>query len=307
MTATRLQIESFFDEDTATFSHLVLDGSSGHCAIVDPVLGFDPASGRTDDTSARRLAHRVQALGARLQWILETHAHADHLSAAPFLKRALGGRIGIGERIREVQRRFGELFNEGPAFARDGSQFDRLFPDGECFAIGSLQVRVMHTPGHTPACLAYVVEDQDDRVAFVGDTLFMPDYGTARCDFPGGSAATLYRSIQKLLSLPPQTRLFMCHDYPPDGRAIRWETTVAEERRDNIHVRDGIDEATFVAMRQRRDATLGTPRLMLPAIQVNIRAGGFPPPEDNGISYLKIPVDGLDQVPQQGRSAPLRA
>lgn len=293
MTAKRLQIESFFDEDTSTFSHLVLDTSTGLCAIVDPVLGFDPASGRTDDGGARRLSHRVQELGARLQWVLETHAHADHLSAAPFLKRALGGRIGIGEHIREVQRSFGELFNEGPQFARDGSQFDRLFADGERFAIGSLQVRVMHTPGHTPACLAYLVEGDDELVAFVGDTIFMPDYGTARCDFPGGSAATLYRSIQKLLSLPPNTRLLMCHDYPPDGRAIRWETTVAEERRDNVHVRDGIDEAIFVAMRQRRDATLGTPRLMLPAIQVNMRAGSFPPPEGNGVSYLKIPVDLL--------------
>lgn len=294
MTAKRLQIESFFDEDTSTFSHLVLDASTGQCTIVDPVLGYDPASGRTDDSGARRLAHRVHELGAKLQWVLETHAHADHLSAAPFLKRALGGRIGIGEHIREVQRIFGDLFNEGPQFARDGSQFDRLFADGERFTIGSLQVRVMHTPGHTPACLVYLVEADDDRVAFVGDTLFMPDYGTARCDFPGGSAAALYRSIQKLLSLPGDTRLFMCHDYPPDGRAIRWETTVAEERRDNIHVRDGIDEATFVAMRQRRDATLGTPRLLLPAIQVNMRAGSLPPPEDNGVSYLKIPVDRLD-------------
>jgi glyoxylase-like metal-dependent hydrolase (beta-lactamase superfamily II) len=293
MSDKRLQIESFFDEDTSTFSHIVLDRSTGQCAIMDPVLGFDPASGRTDEGGARRLAHRVQELGARLQWVLETHAHADHLSAARFLKRALGGRIGVGEHIREVQRSFGELYNEGPQFARDGSQFDRLFADGERFEIGSLQVRVMHTPGHTPACLAYLVEDGDDLVAFVGDTLFMPDYGTARCDFPGGSAATLYRSIQKLLALPAHTRLFMCHDYPPDGRAIRWETTVAEQRRDNVHVRDGIDEAAFVAMRQRRDATLGTPRLMLSAIQVNMRAGSFPPPEGNGISYLKIPVDGL--------------
>lgn len=293
MSDKRLQIESFFDEDTSTFSHIVLDRSTGQCAIMDPVLGFDPASGRTDEGGARRLAHRVQELGARLQWVLETHAHADHLSAARFLKRALGGRIGVGEHIREVQRSFGELYNEGPQFARDGSQFDRLFADGERFEIGSLQVRVMHTPGHTPACLAYLVEDGDDLVAFIGDTLFMPDYGTARCDFPGGSAATLYRSIQKLLALPAHTRLFMCHDYPPDGRAIRWETTVAEQRRDNVHVRDGIDEAAFVAMRQRRDATLGTPRLMLSAIQVNMRAGSFPPPEGNGISYLKIPVDGL--------------
>jgi len=293
MTAKRLQIESFFDEDTSTFSHLVLDATTGRCAIVDPVLGYDAASGRTDDSGVRRLAHRVQELGAKLQWVLETHAHADHLSAAPFLKRALGGSIGIGEHIREVQHSFGERFNEGPRFARDGSQFDRLFADGERFTIGSLQVRVMHTPGHTPACLAYLVEDDDDRVAFVGDTIFMPDYGTARCDFPGGNAATLYRSIQKLLSLPSHTRLFMCHDYPPDGRAIRWETTVAEERRDNIHVRDGIDQATFVAMRQRRDATLGTPRLMLPAIQVNMRAGNLPAPEGNGVSYLRIPVDLL--------------
>jgi len=288
--ANRLQIETFFDDDTSTFSHLVLDRSTGQCAIVDPVLGFDAASGRTDDRGARRLAHRVHELGAKLQWVLETHAHADHLSAAPFLKRALGGKIGIGERIREVQRTFGEMFNAGDDFARDGSQFDRLFADDDHFAIGSLPVRAMHTPGHTPACLSYVIEDGGDVVAFVGDTIFMPDYGTARCDFPGGSAATLYRSVRRLLSLPDHTRLFMCHDYPPGGREIRWECTVAEQRRDNLHLRDGVDEAAFVALRSRRDATLGTPKLMLPAIQVNMRAGNPPPPEENGVSYLKIPL-----------------
>jgi len=293
VSATRLQIETFLDEDSSTFTHLVLDTSTGQCAVVDPVLGFDPASGRTDDSGARRIAHRIHELGAKLQWILETHAHADHLSAAPFLKRALGGKIGIGERIREVQKVFGELFGEGPGFARDGSQFDRLFADGDGFAIGSLPVRALHTPGHTPACLAYLIEDGEDSVAFVGDTLFMPDYGTARCDFPGGDASALYRSITRLLALPARTRLFMCHDYPPEGRALRWETTVAEQRRDNIHVRDGVDEATFVALRERRDAGLSTPRLMLPAIQVNMRAGRFPEPAPNGVSYLKLPIDAL--------------
>jgi glyoxylase-like metal-dependent hydrolase (beta-lactamase superfamily II) len=288
-----MQIETFFDDETATFTHLLIDSSSGQCAIVDPVLGYDPASGRTDESAARRLVQRVQALGARLQWILETHAHADHLSAAPFLKRSLGGRIAIGAQIREVQQTFGELFGEGPDFPRDGSQFDRLFEHGDGFSIGSLPVRVIHVPGHTPACVAYVVEDDEDRVAFVGDTIFMPDCGTARCDFPGGSASTLYRSIGSLLALPPNTRLFLCHDYPPGGRAIRWETTVAEQRQENIHVRDGIDEATFVALRKRRDATLGTPRLMLPAVQVNMRAGRLPAAAANGISYLKIPVNAL--------------
>ena len=293
MSGSRLKIETFFDEDTATFTHLLIDAGTGHCAIVDPVLGFDPAAGRTDDSAARRLAQRVQALGAKLQWILETHAHADHLSAAPFLKRALGGRIGIGAGITAVQQAFGELYGEGPGFARDGSQFDRLFEDGDGFSIGSLPVRVLHTPGHTPACIVYVVEDGDERVACVGDTIFMPDCGTARCDFPGGDAATLHRSISRLLALPADTRLLMCHDYPPGGRAIRWESTVAEQRQDNIHVRDGIDEATFVTLRTRRDAGLGTPRLMLAAIQVNMRAGELPPPAANGIRYLKLPVDAL--------------
>lgn len=293
MPGSRLRIETFFDEDTATFTHLLLDSDTGHCAIVDPVLGFDPASGRTDDSAARRLAQRVQALGAKLQWILETHAHADHLSAAPFLKRALGGRIGIGSGITAVQQAFGELYGEGPGFARDGSQFDRLFEDGAGFSIGSLPVRVLHTPGHTPACVVYVVEDGNERVACVGDTIFMPDCGTARCDFPGGDAATLHRSIARLLALPADTRLLMCHDYPPGGRTIRWESTVAEQRQDNIHVRDGIDEATFVTLRTRRDAGLDMPRLMLAAIQVNMRAGELPPPAANGIRYLKLPVDAL--------------
>lgn len=289
MTRDSLQIESFFDEATNTVSYIVFDRSTHACAVIDSVLDYDPKSGRTSTASADRIIARVRELGARLEWILETHVHADHLSAAPWIKQQLGGRLGIGEHIVTVQQVFGKLFNAGTEFERDGSQFDHLFRDGEAFTIGSLQARALHTPGHTPACMSYLIED----AAFVGDTLFMPDYGTARCDFPGGNARTLYRSIRTLLSLPPETRLFMCHDYMPDGRAPCWETTVADERAHNIHVHDGISEEDFVAMRTARDATLDMPVLILPSVQVNMRAGHLPPPEDNGTRYLKIPLDAL--------------
>jgi glyoxylase-like metal-dependent hydrolase (beta-lactamase superfamily II) len=271
----------------------VLDRETRQCALVDSVLDYDPKSGRTGHASADRLIARVRELGAKVQWILETHVHADHLSAAPYLKERLGGRVGIGSRITTVQDVFGKLFNAGPGFAHDGSQFDHLFEDGEQFRIGGLRARAMHTPGHTPACMTYVVGDGIEDAAFVGDTLFMPDYGTARCDFPGGDARTLYCSINKVLSLPPATRLYMCHDYQPNGREVQFVSTVAEERRQNIHVRDGIGEEEFVAMRTRRDATLEMPVLILPSVQVNMRGGHLPEPEDNGRRYLKIPIDSL--------------
>lgn len=291
--AAEMKVEGFFDPATWTISYLVLDASTGQCAIVDSVLDYDPKSGRTSHASADRLIARVHELGATVQWILETHVHADHLSAAPYLKRQLGGRLGIGQAIMTVQNVFGRLFNAGAAFARDGRQFDHLFADGETFAIGGLRARAMHTPGHTPACMTYVVEDGAQTAAFVGDTLFTPDYGTARCDFPGGDARTLYRSINRVLSLPPQTRLYLCHDYQPGGREPRFVTTVAEQRADNIHVRDGISEEEFVTMRQARDATLDMPALILPSVQVNMRAGELPEPESNGTRYLKIPIDAL--------------
>jgi glyoxylase-like metal-dependent hydrolase (beta-lactamase superfamily II) len=289
MSSSSMQIEAFFDEATSTVSYIVLDRSTQACAIVDSVLDYDPKAGRTSTQSADRLIARVRELGARLEWILETHVHADHLSAAPHLRAQLGGQLGIGAHIVTVQKVFGSLFNAGDDFARDGRQFDRLFADGDSFTIGSLTARALHTPGHTPACMSYVIED----AVFVGDTLFMPDYGTARCDFPGGDARTLYRSVHRLLSLPPDTRLFMCHDYPPGGRAPAWESTVAEQRAHNIHVHDGIAEDDFVAMRTARDATLDMPVLILPSVQVNMRAGHLPEPEDNGTRYLKIPLDVL--------------
>ncbi|UIN23715.1 MBL fold metallo-hydrolase [Herbaspirillum frisingense] len=288
-----LHIEGHFDPATSTVSYLVLDRTTRQCALLDSVLDYDPKSGRTSTSSADHLIRRVQELGASLQWILETHAHADHLSAAPYLKRKLGGRIAIGEHIRQVQNVFGALFNAGSEFAHDGSQFDHLFADGEHFQIGALQARVMHTPGHTPACITYVVEEGDQIAAFVGDTLFMPDYGTARCDFPGGNARTLFHSINKVLSLPPHTRIYLCHDYQPNGRQLQFVTTVAEERSNNIHVRDGISEEEFVAMRTARDATLAMPVLLLPSVQVNMRAGQLPPAEANGMRYLKIPLDAV--------------
>lgn len=290
---SRLHIEGFFDEATSTVSYIVMDSASKQCALIDSVLDYDPKSGRTSTYHADQLIERVRALGATVEWILETHAHADHLSAAPYLKEKLGGTIAIGEHIRRVQDVFGKLFNAGTSFAHDGSQFDHLFKDGDTFRIGALEARAMHTPGHTPACLTYVVEDGDDVAAFVGDTLFMPDYGTARCDFPGGDARILFRSINKVLSLPPQTRLYMCHDYRPNDREVRFVTTVAEQRKENIHVRDGVSEDEFVTMRTARDATLDMPVLILPSVQVNMRAGQLPPAEDNGIRYLKIPLNAV--------------
>lgn len=283
------QVQGLFDPATWTVTYIVHAGPGSAAAVIDPVLDFDPESGRTRTTSADRVMAEVKAQGLRLEWILETHAHADHLSAAPYLRQQLGGRIAIGGRITRVQKVFTKLFHLEPGFRQDGSQFDHLFQDGERFRIGDLDAEVMFVPGHTPACAAYRVGD----AVFVGDTLFMPDVGTARCDFPGGDARALHASIRRLLALPGETRLFMCHDYPPEGRAVRFESTVAEQRAHNIHVRDGIDEATFVEMRQRRDATLPMPRLMLPSVQVNIRAGALPPPEANGVRYLKIPVDAL--------------
>ena len=296
-TTGRLRIDTFFDEATSTFSHLVIDLDSRLAAIIDSVLDYDPKSGRTGTQGAERLAAQVEALGLTVQWLLETHVHADHLSAAPWLQARLGGTIAIGAQITTVQKTFGTLFNAEPEFARDGRQFGRLFADGDTFAIGGLRATALHTPGHTPACLTYVVETPDDPqvapAAFVGDTLFMPDYGTARCDFPGGDAATLYRSIRRVLDLPGDTRLFMCHDYRPGGRALAHVTTVAEQRAANVHVHDGVAEDAFVAMRRARDATLDMPVLMLPSVQVNMRAGHLPPPESNGVRYLKIPLDRL--------------
>jgi glyoxylase-like metal-dependent hydrolase (beta-lactamase superfamily II) len=283
------QVEGFFDPATNTVSYLVLDTTTGQCALIDSVLDYDPKSGHTATRSADQLISRVRELGANVQWILETHAHADHLTAAPYLKEQLGGRIGIGMHITTVQQVFGKLFNTGTDMARDGSQFDHLFADDEAFAIGSLPCRTLHTPGHTPACMTYIVGD--DAMAFVGDTLFMPDYGTARCDFPGGDAHTLFYSINKVLSLPADTLLYMCHDYLPDGRQVQFVSTVADERAHNIHVRNGISEAGFVAMRKKRDATLDMPTLILPSVQVNMRAGHLPEPEDNGVRYLKIPLN----------------
>ncbi|AJO78083.1 MBL fold metallo-hydrolase [Pseudomonas sp. MRSN 12121] len=288
-----LCVEAFFDSQTWTISYLVMDQGTRRCALIDSVLDYDPKSGRTRTESADKLIARVRELDAQVDWILETHVHADHLSAAAYLKAQLGARVAIGNRITQVQHAFGQLFNEGQGFARDGSQFDVLLEDDSRFAIGNLQARALHTPGHTPACMTYLVQEGEETVAFVGDTLFMPDYGTARCDFPGADARTLYRSIHKILALPPQTRLFMCHDYLPNGRELQYMTTVAEQRANNIHIHQGIDEDSFVAMREARDATLDMPVLILPSVQVNMRSGQFPEPDDNGVSYLKIPLNAL--------------
>jgi glyoxylase-like metal-dependent hydrolase (beta-lactamase superfamily II) len=283
-------VTAFFDEPTFTVSYVVTDPETKVCAVVDSVLDFDPASGRTNTESADEIIEFIQKHDLKVEWILETHVHADHLSAAPYIQEKLGGKIAIGAEIRTVQDTFGKVFNEGTRFQRDGSQFDKLMVDDDTFRIGNIEAHAMHTPGHTPACMTYVVGD----AAFVGDTMFMPDYGTARADFPGGDARTLYRSIKKVLSLPPETRLFMCHDYKAPGRdEYKWETTVAEERANNVHVHDGVTEDEFVAMREARDATLDMPRLILPSIQINMRAGQMPEPDDNGTSYLKIPLNAL--------------
>jgi glyoxylase-like metal-dependent hydrolase (beta-lactamase superfamily II) len=283
-------VKAFFDEATFTISYVVSDPATKKAAIVDSVLDYDPKSGRTTTDSADAVIAYVREQGLDVDWILETHVHADHLSAAPYLKEQLGGSLAIGRNITVVQNVFGKVFNAGTEFERDGSQFDHLFEDGEQFAIGSIQAKAMHTPGHTPACMTFVIGD----AGFVGDTIFMPDFGTARCDFPGGDAAQLYESIQKIFALPDETRLFMCHDYKAPGREeYAWETTVGEEKARNIHVGAGSSQDSFVKMRTARDATLDMPVLILPSVQVNMRAGEMPPPEDNGVRYMKIPINAL--------------
>lgn len=283
-------VTAFFDPATFTVSYVVREPDGSNCAIIDSVLDYDPAAGRTDTSSADAIVAFVKAENLTVAWILESHVHADHLSAAPYLQEQVGGKIGIGDQITVVQDTFGKVFNEGTEFQRDGSQFDALFKDGDSVNIGKMRVDVMHTPGHTPACLTYVIGD----AAFVGDTLFMPDFGTARCDFPGGSAENLFNSIQKILALPDETRVFVGHDYKAPGRdEFAWETTIGEQKALNIHIGAGKPLEEFVSMRQERDATLGMPRLILPSIQTNMRAGQFPEPEDNGIRYLKVPVNTL--------------
>lgn len=283
-------IQPFLDEASSTWTYIVYEADGGPCAIVDSVLDYDPASGRTSTAQAERLVAFVVEHRLQVQWLLETHAHADHLSAAPYLRRQLGGKIAIGQSISKVQDVFKNLFNLEPEFRADGSQFDHLFAPNEIFHIGQLKAQALHVPGHTPADMAYLI---DDQMILVGDTLFMPDVGTARCDFPGGDAHQLYASMRTLLAFPADTRLYVCHDYPPEGREAKCLTTVAEQRAGNIHVHDGVDEAAFVQMRTQRDAGLGMPTLLLPAIQVNVRAGHMPPAEDNGVVYLKIPLNQL--------------
>lgn len=283
-------VKAFFDEATNTVSYVVKDPQGSACAIIDSVLDFDYASGRTDTRSADAIIAHVRAEGLDVQWLLETHVHADHLSAAPYLQQAVGGKIGIGDRIKVVQDTFGKVFNEGTEFQRDGSQFDRLFEEGDSFMIGQLRGDVLHTPGHTPACLTYVIGD----AAFVGDTLFMPDFGTARCDFPGGSSEVLFNSIQKILALPDATRIFVCHDYKAPGRDdYAWETTVAAQKAGNIHVGAGKNREDFVKMRNARDAQLAMPKLIIPSLQVNMRAGQMPPADEKGDVFLKVPVNKL--------------
>jgi glyoxylase-like metal-dependent hydrolase (beta-lactamase superfamily II) len=280
-------IAPFFEPVTATISYVVYDELGGRCAIIDPVLDYDPKAGRTATLFSDKLIAFIEGKGLKLEWILETHVHADHLTSAHYLKGRLGGKTGISEQVRKVQQIFKNMFNLGAEFIADGSNFDHLFTDNETFAIGKLTANAVFTPGHTPADLSYQFKD----AIFLGDTLFMPDLGTARADFPGGDAHQLFRSIKRLLDNPPETRLFMCHDYPPASRVPQWECTVADQRASNIHVRDGVTEDDYVAMRNTRDKTLGMPALMLPSVQINIRAGNIPPPEENGVSYLKIPLN----------------
>jgi glyoxylase-like metal-dependent hydrolase (beta-lactamase superfamily II) len=282
-------VQHFHHQPTGTLSYVVSDPATSMAAVIDPVLGFSVVSGRTDPAPAKEIVDYIRANDLALEWILETHAHADHLSSAQTIKAHLGGKVAIGSGIRSVQETFGEILNLKAPFAADGRQFDRLFADGDTFTIGSIPARVLNTPGHTSDSVTYVVGD----CAFVGDSIFMPDFGTARCDFPGGDASLLYESVQKLFALPPQTKLYMCHDYPPEGRSLRYEVTVAEQKEKNIHVKDGTVKAEFVDMREKRDATLSLPALILPAIQVNIRAGHLPESEDNGIAYIKVPLDTL--------------
>lgn len=284
--AVRPQITGFFDPATSTVSYVLADPVTRTCAIIDPVLDYDARAGRITTAGADKIAAFVREWDLRVEWVLDTHIHADHLSAATYLRDALGGRTGIGAQVGEVQEIFRSYYNLGADFPTDGSQFDHLLGDGEEFSIGGIAARALHVPGHTPACSAYLIGD----ALFTGDTLLMPDFGTARCDFPGGDAATLYASVRRLLALPPDTRVFVGHDYGPNGRPITWETTIAAQKSGNVHVRDDVPEDTFVELRTRRDATLDLPNLMLPAVQVNIRGGRVPPPEANGASYLKIPV-----------------
>lgn len=283
------EVTAFFDAPTNTVSYVVKDPMSPACAVIDSVMDIDYAAGRISYGSADAIITFIKDHGLKLEWLIETHVHADHLSAAPYIQGELGGKLGIGDKITVVQETFGKVFNEGTEFQRDGSQFDQLFADGDSYRIGTMTAFAMHTPGHTPACMTHVI----GNAAFVGDTLFMPDGGTARADFPGGDPKVLYRSIRRVLALPPQTRLFMCHDYGPNGRQIQWETSVAEERAHNIHVHDGVSEAEFVAMRTARDATLDMPRLIIPSIQVNMRAGDLPPSDAAGKRFLKVPINGL--------------
>jgi len=285
-------VHTFFEKDSSTFSYIVKDPNSTACAIIDSVLNFDYAAGSVAYESADQLIEFVKKNGLDVKYLLETHVHADHLSASPYLQSKLGGKMAISKHITQVQDEFGKLFNEGTEFERDGSQFDVLFDDGEEYGIGSLQCTALYTPGHTPACMTHVIGD----AAFIGDTMFMPDSGTARVDFPGGDAHVLYASIQKILSLPLETRLFMCHDYQPNGRPLEFETTVKEQLESNIHVNSNINEAEFVSMREARDKALPMPRLILPSLQVNMRAGHFPEPEDNQTRYLKVPLSGLSKV-----------
>ena len=282
-------VEPFFDKATNTISYVAFDPNSCVCAVIDSVLDFDYASGRISFESADKIIAYIRAKGLTLEWIIETHVHADHLSAAPYIQNELGGRIGIGQEIVQVQETFGKVFNEGTEFQRDGSQFDKLFADGDEYHVGDIAGKVMHTPGHTPACTTHLIGD----AAFTGDTLFMPDGGSARCDFPGGSAEQLYDSIQRILSLPDDTRLFMCHDYGPNGREIQWETNVRDEKDHNIHVGNGKTKAEFVAFRTKRDAELGMPKLIIPSLQTNMKAGHLPKAEGNGVAYFKVPIDGL--------------
>ena len=285
----KAQIKSFFDKATWTFTYVVSDPEARACIVIDPVLNYDPKSGRTLTQSANQVIEYITSNQLQLEWILETHAHADHLTAAKYLQNALGGKIAIGEKVQKIQVVFKGIFNLGDEFKADGSQFDHLIKDGETISFGNLNIESIPVPGHTPACLAYKVDD----AIFVGDTLFPPDVGTARCDFPGGDASTLYKSIKKILSYPESTNLYMCHDYPPTDRQVIDKTSVGEQRINNIHIRDGVTEDAFVQMRKARDATLDVPVLLLPSIQVNIRAGAIPPKEDNGTSYMKIPINLL--------------
>lgn len=282
-------VTSFFDAPTNTVTYVVKDPNSKSCAIIDPVMDIDYAAGRIAYESANAVIAHIEKNGLTLEWLIETHVHADHLSAAPYIQKKLGGKIGIGKNITIVQETFGKVFNEGTEFQRDGSQFDRLFEDGDSYLIGGLTARVMHTPGHTPACMTHVIGD----AAFVGDTLFMPDGGSARADFPGGDARTLFRSIRRVLSLPNDMHLFMCHDYGPNGRDINWETTVDEQRKHNIHAKDGISEDEFVSLREARDKTLAMPKLIIPSLQINMKAGELPPADESGKRFLKVPLNGL--------------